>query len=101
MNWQWIMYKVDDRKEANKVRFCTYGIHMPFCPHYGIDGILDSPNKVKLNVPNSLNRFFQNGKKEQIKFEIYKKKLSNNDKIDTPDYYWDYKWGKPKCYNMK
>tara|TARA_B100000941_G_C28427536_1_gene512332 strand:+ start:340 stop:858 length:519 start_codon:yes stop_codon:yes gene_type:complete len=100
MNSQWKMYKVDDKKEANKVRFCTYGIHAPFCPHYGIDGILESYDKVKLSVPDSLNSFFQRMKKQPIDFRIYKKNLPDTRKIDTPKYYWDYTW-EPKCYNSK
>ena len=98
--WQWKMYKIKE----NDVRLCTYGVHIPYCPHFGLTGKLESTDKIIIDIPNSLNSFLQRGKSEKIPFKIYEKVVESDN--DTPltdfenEFYWNNKKG-TACYNSK
>ena len=89
-----------NKKNENAVRLCTYGMHLPYCPEYGIEGTLTSPDKVVLDITPSLNGFLSRGQKpEKVNFKIYTKPIKYKP-IKRPPYYWELKWDK-KCYNKR
>ena len=99
-NWQWNMYNTDS-KNKNSVRFCTYGLHFPFCPEYGINGTMTGNDKVTLDITPNLEGIYSRAQKpEKVNFKLYVKDIKNNKPLERLPYYWELNW-KKKCYNSK
>ena len=97
-NWQWNMYNTDS-KNKNKVRFCTYGLHLPHCPEYGVNGTLQSNDKVLLDITKNLDGILSRSQKPESQlFKLYVKDIKNDKPIERPVNYWELKWPK-NCFN--